>query len=166
MNAVITLHSPLRYGRQSGKYCYVLTKTLRGHISAPWANVPHPHEFRFQGKLLATLHKGHFELFHKYAIDGATAAPDYLEGMLQFFLHDLFYQYLKTPGCPWTRKEADSVFLMEIPPPAFEQALLFYYGTRLGGWAFTKNHPGTQLRIIADYDPDHDSHSETTYQEA
>jgi hypothetical protein len=148
MNEKITVIAPLFYAVQNGKYCYVLTRDLVVHISAPWAQVQKKHALLFKGKILATIHKGKVELFRGYAIDGATCAPDYREGMLRFYLHDLFYQFLKTFGSFWTRKEADSVFLMDAPPPEFEQSVVYYYGVRAGGWLFNRRNKFTAIRII------------------
>lgn len=168
MSEEIKLDEPFRYGTQTGAYPFVLTKTLRAHLTAPWANVPHQHTFLFNGRILGTLHKGTLFIFAKYAIDGATRAPDPSEGMLKFFLHDFFYQFLKTIACPWNRKQADSVFLMTTPPPHFQQSKLYYLGVRLGGWAFARKHIATYIRIEKTYtnDDDFDSHDDRTYQEA
>ena len=52
-----------------------------------------------KGRILAEHKEGKTIIHHRYAIDGATCAPDFKRGMRGFFVHDLYLQFLdKYPG--------------------------------------------------------------------
>lgn len=140
--------APFRFQTlKTGPYPYVSTTALKIRYLADWTNIPGEYTFIHQGNVLGTLFDRTITIFPGYAIDGATCAPDYPDYIAQFFLHDFLYQFLRTAGAPWTRKEADQAMLDCGRYEAFPHRRTFYTAVRLCGWIFSLRYrQGTYIK--------------------
>jgi len=112
---------------------YVLTEEYAIRISQPWAATGGKTlEFRSYGLTWGKLRDGILTLKCGYAIDGATCAPDFEEVIMPAFVHDLLCQFCNDPISPFTRKDADDLFLLEMKKARFRYRWIYYAGVRLG----------------------------------
>ena len=149
-----TILSPFVWRKYPGtKYPYRLIQPLQVRLDAPWLPI-HPIITFICRKKIAELKDNILTIYTGYAIDGASGAPLDEHILLEVFLHDLFYQFGQSTGAPWTRREADQLFLQLMRLHRFPLARTYYHAVRLFGWFHYRSHSNTWLKFSPKYNAD------------
>jgi hypothetical protein len=147
-----TILSPFVWRKYPGtRYPYRLIQPLQVRLDAPWLPIHPTITFLSQGKTIATLKDNVLTIHSGYAIDGASGAPLDEHILLEVFLHDLFYQFGQCTGAPWTRRQADQLFLQLMRLHNFPLARTYYHAVRFFGWLHYRSHSNTWLKYTPKY---------------